>query len=268
LDTECDECETSRELNYIKLGETKNFTLQEEETVFFVFVCQTSGKYAFSSHFAEFKDAVGYIYSVDNDQLAYNDDGGVESRQFYLEYDFIAGTTYILEAKLYSNDESGDGAVSFLCVEHFFDDEFDSNCNACGFIREAKQDVNVIAKGDIDFTVLGNVITVDNQLACKVGYIVEDEYLNVVGTKNTDGTYSFIAPEGVSDVIIVVKGDVTADATIDSTDYLRIKGHFLDTYTFDGANLFAADVTGDGVIDSTDYMRIKGHFLETYDLHN
>jgi hypothetical protein len=65
-----------------------------------------------------------------------------------------------------------------------------------------------------------------------------------------------------------VKGDVTADAIVDSTDYLRIKGHFLETYAFDAANFFAADVKDDGVIDSTDYLRIKGHFLETYDLHD
>ena len=59
-------------------------------------------------------------------------------------------------------------------------------------------------------------------------------------------------------------GDVNNDGAIDSTDYLRIKGHFLGTYTLEGAALVAGDVNKDSAIDSTDYLRIKGHFLGTY----
>ena len=64
-----------------------------------------------------------------------------------------------------------------------------------------------------------------------------------------------------------LKGDVNADGAIDSTDYLRIKGHFLGTFTLEGVAFKAGDVNEDGVIDSTDYLRIKGHFLGTYNLH-
>ncbi len=59
-------------------------------------------------------------------------------------------------------------------------------------------------------------------------------------------------------------GDVNNDGVIDSTDYLRIKGHFLGTYTLEGAAFVAGDVNKDGAVDSTDYLRIKGHFLGTY----
>jgi hypothetical protein len=59
-------------------------------------------------------------------------------------------------------------------------------------------------------------------------------------------------------------GDVNNDGAIDSTDYLRIKGHFLGTYTIEGSALVAGDVNKDSAIDSTDYLRIKGHFLGTY----
>ena len=98
IDTTCNSCGTERELEYINLGETKNFTLQEGETALFVFVCEVSGRYAFSSSFAELKDSYGSIHLIDDEELDFNDDGGEESRQFYLEYDFEAGTTYILKA--------------------------------------------------------------------------------------------------------------------------------------------------------------------------
>ena len=65
---------------------------------------------------------------------------------------------------------------------------------------------------------------------------------------------------------IVLKGDVNGDGAIDSTDYLRIKAHFLERFTLTGAFLEAADCDEDGVITSTDYLRLKAWFLGTFDL--
>jgi hypothetical protein len=62
-------------------------------------------------------------------------------------------------------------------------------------------------------------------------------------------------------------GDVNNDGAVDTTDYIRIKSHFLGTLTLEGDAFKAGDVTGDGTIDTTDYIRIKGHFLGTYNLH-
>jgi hypothetical protein len=62
-------------------------------------------------------------------------------------------------------------------------------------------------------------------------------------------------------------GDVNNDGAVDTTDYIRIKSHFLGTLTLEGDSFKAGDVTGDGTIDTTDYIRIKGHFLGTYNLH-
>ncbi len=71
-------------------------------------------------------------------------------------------------------------------------------------------------------------------------------------------------PEPTPDYLL---GDVNNDGFVNSTDYLRIKGHFLGTLTLEGAEFTAGDVTKDGIINSTDYLRIKGHFLGTYELH-
>ena len=66
--------------------------------------------------------------------------------------------------------------------------------------------------------------------------------------------------------VIAIKGEVTGDGVIDTTDYIRIKLAFLGTYSFEGAFSIAADVDESNELDTTDYVRIKLHFLGTYNL--
>ena len=47
-------------------------------------------------------------------------------------------------------------------------------------------------------------------------------------------TYDYICVSSAPEVEEYLLGDVNNDGTIDSTDYLRIKGHFLGTYTIEG----------------------------------
>jgi hypothetical protein len=49
---------------------------------------------------------------------------------------------------------------------------------------------------------------------------------------------------------------------------MRIKNMFLGTYNLENEYLVAGDVDGSGIIDSTDYMRIKGHFLGNFNIHD
>ena len=67
---------------------------------------------------------------------------------------------------------------------------------------------------------------------------------------------------------VVVSGDVDGNGAIDSTDYLRVKSHFLSAITLSNSQFKAADVDNSNAIDSTDYLRIKGHFLGTYNLYS
>ena len=60
---------------------------------------------------------------------------------------------------------------------------------------------------------------------------------------------------------VVIQGDADSNGKITVTDYLRIKRHFLNTFTLTGLNFEAADVDGDGKIDSTDYLNIKRHLM-------
>ena len=265
-DKQCNECGNIRELNFIGLNETKVVEITINiEYVDFVFIPVISGKYSFIGLGDENQDTFAKLLDSEGNMITSNDDSG-GSRQFKITYDMEAGKTYILRACFYNNNNIGAFPVTFIC-EHSYDDEFDVDCNACGYHREAEKNVNVVAKGNIDYTVLGNIVIVENNLACKVGYVSDGKYVNVSGTKNPDSTYSYTVPDGVTEVVLLTKGDVDSNNEIDATDYLRIKGHFLGSYNFDAVNFFAGDVTNEGEIDATDYLRIKGHFLGTYNLH-
>ena len=70
------------------------------------------------------------------------------------------------------------------------------------------QDVTVNCIGDIDYTLSVNVVTVDHEIACKVGYLSGDTYVAIAPTKNSNGTYRYTVPTGVTDVILGAQ-DVT-----------------------------------------------------------
>ena len=62
----------------------------------------------------------------------------------------------------------------------------------------------------------------------------------------------------------VVMGDVTGEGEVDSTDYIKIKGHLYKTLTLKDEFYLAADTDGSGEIDSSDYVKTKGYFLNLY----
>jgi hypothetical protein len=68
--------------------------------------------------------------------------------------------------------------------------------------------------------------------------------------------------------LVVIDGDVDGNGKIESTDYMRVKSKFLQTFQMNEAQISAADVDDNGVVDATDYMRIKSQFLGNYDLYS
>ncbi len=72
----------------------------------------------------------------------------------------------------------------------------------------------------------------------------------------------------LDEMTVVVLGDVTGSGTITPTDYSRVAGAYLGTYTLTGAYFFAADVTGTGDVNPTDYSRIAGHYMGAFDLYS
>ncbi len=100
---------------------------------------------------------------------------------------------------------------------------------------------------------------------------VKDSLGNSMGANATVGTgctVMLMKNGAVSDcTTVIVKGDITGEGTVDSTDYLRIKSAFLDTIELTAEFSFAADVDESGKLDSTDYLKIKNHFLGLHTLN-
>lgn len=62
-----------------------------------------------------------------------------------------------------------------------------------------------------------------------------------------------------NEATLVMRGDVSGDGNITSTDYLQLKRHF-NGEKLTGAYYEAADINGDGNLQSVDYLQLKGHF--------
>lgn len=123
--------------------------------------------------------------------------------------------------------------------------------------------------GDIDYTVSGNVVTVDHEVACKVGYLDGTAYKAITAVANGNGTYSFTAPAGVTEVLLVVKGDVSGDGRVNMGDVSKLYAHIKGTNMLTGVTLFMADISDDGRINMGDvsklYAHIKGTNFLTWD---
>lgn len=103
---------------------------------------------------------------------------------------------------------------------------------------------------------------------------VTDENGNVLSNDKLVGTGTWIEVLFDGEYIntlyeVVVLGDVSGDGKVNSTDFMQIRKHFLNTYYIDSfAKQFAADVSGDENINSVDFMRVRKHFLGTFDLYS
>ena len=125
------------------------------------------------------------------------------------------------------------------------------------------EDLVVIPTGvsSDSYTIVGQTVTVQNALACRVGYLKDGKYVALEATRTESGAYVFTAPEGVEQVLLVVKGDANGDGIVDVSDILRIKSCNLGTASLDAVQQFAADASGDDMADVADILRIKAHIL-------
>ena len=138
--------------------------------------------------------------------------------------------------------------------------DFTNGDCVCG-AKAPVTDITVIAKGNISHTVEGQVVTVTHTLACKVGYLQGGKYVAIAATHVEGNTYTFTAPEGVTEVLLVVKGDVTGEGSILTNDVSRLNAYVLGKTTLTAEAQFAADVTGEGSILTNDVSRLNASVL-------
>ncbi len=74
--------------------------------------------------------------------------------------------------------------------------------------------------------------------------------------------------KGGANYAVIVKGDPLSDGFVGGADYLFAKRVCLGTATADYLQTKACDCNKNGIVDSSDYLKMKRHVLQTYDLYD
>jgi len=166
----------------------------------------------------------------------------------------------------YTNDGDTHSAAYECCDESAVSGEehtyTDGSC-ICG-AEEPANDINVIVKGNITYSVSGQVVTVTHSIPCKVGYwdAASSKYVAIKNPVSADGSYSFTAPDGVTEVLLVVKGDVTGEGLLNAGDTGKLNAYILKRGSLTAEAMFAAEVTGEGLINAGDTGKINSTILK------
>ena len=116
--------------------------------------------------------------------------------------------------------------------------------------------VTDIAVGGSNYSVTGQTVTVTSQNACKLGYLEDGKYVAIAPTANGGGSYSFEVPAGITEVVLVVKGDVNGDGKVDLEDVIAAMTAWANNNALSAAAQLAADTDGNDVIDLEDVIAI------------
>ena len=114
-----------------------------------------------------------------------------------------------------------------------------------------------------EYTVDGQTVTVTYDLPCKPGYLSgEGENAKYVAleahkSEGSENTYTFEVPDGVDEVLLVIKGDTDSNGRVSQADSTKIKSYLGDTADLDIMQRFAGDVNGDGRVSFVDSTKIK-----------
>ena len=125
------------------------------------------------------------------------------------------------------------------------------------------EDLVVIPTGvsSDSYTIVGQTVTVQNELACRVGYLKDGKYVALEATRTENGAYVFTAPEGVEQVLLVVKGDANGDGKVTVADISQLLAHILRYTTLGEVSQFAANADGNSSLTVADISTILAHVL-------
>ena len=131
--------------------------------------------------------------------------------------------------------------------------------------------INALVKTDskvegTEIEVLGKVVTVtasEETPVFKVGYVDEDTYVEVAGTKNEDGSYKYVVDGIATNVFIVVVGDANGDGKFDATDAEALAEALTPLgRDLEGEAAFAADISGNNRLNSADRTLLARALLD------
>ena len=116
------------------------------------------------------------------------------------------------------------------------------------------------------FELEGNVISTKYESPVKAAYMSEGKYVTIPGSNGPDGSHSFVVPEGVEDVVLVVKGDADKDGKFTNFNVTLAKGALMGRHvSFDTFSKLASDISADGDFSNYDLTLMKAIVMGRYE---
>ena len=138
------------------------------------------------------------------------------------------------------------------------------DCAPSGYIHlepygEIEVESSPALKESDDYTLEGSTVTVTSENPCRFGYCNrKGDFVSVAAAEveGEDDTYSYKVPRGISETMLVVKGDVNSDGEVTIDDFNLLKAAVKYGVELELEYEFAADVNEDGKIDLADAAKI------------
>ena len=183
-----------------------------------------------------------YTINIDADDVA-------ENRAWYVLVKEDDSNVFTKLAK----SEKGASEITFTAVNMY---------NVFALVYAEREPIIDEVYGEIDYSVEGSVVTINQTESCKVGYMSGENYVAIEAVKNTDGTYSFEVPENV-EVLVAFNGDVNLTGSVDMDDVVDIARHVLHAETITNAHALAlGEVTSDISTDMDDVVKMAQYVLK------
>ena len=134
------------------------------------------------------------------------------------------------------------------------------DCAPSGYIHlapygEVEIDAAAPLKESDDYTIDGSEVTVTCESPCRFGYTNRSgDYVTLTASavEGSDDTYSYSVPRGITETVLVVKGDIDCDGTVTMNDFNMLKANLKYDVEYDLGSEYAADVNGDGKLTLAD----------------
>lgn len=190
------------------------------------------------------------FYTATNRFVAYGGDGAKDGTRLLKDSVQLVSLTYTIDDAANYSLEVTEFKACYSGAEAMTTNKY--NCVIAPITDS--EGVTVTPQGtalEDAYTVSGQTVTVTYSIPCRVGYLDGDKYVAITPTQNGD-SYDFVVPDGVTEVVAVVKGDVNGDGVISGNDVTIANAASLGKVKIDAQKLFAADMNGDGALSGND----------------
>ena len=204
-------------------------------------------------------DGTNYAYLING--VRHVIEGLYEDNGYYYYVNPSNGLLYVNQTDFEVKANRANGLVS----AGYYD--FDSQGRLSDPLVEVTASNDEVITETENYTVVGRVVTVEHTSACKVGYLDDGKYVAVEAVANGDGTYNYLVPSTVTQVTVVVAGDVDSDGDVDANDRNLIAASLKpNANALDNVATFAADANGNGKVNSADRILIARSLLDPSNL--